>query len=251
MTEPLPSASPGARPTGAAMSALLPAGVAVVETYGDLPGATLLPGEGAAVARAVGSRRAEYATVRHCARRALAELGLPPAPILSGPKREPLWPAGVRGSLTHCAGYRAAALAHEDAIGSLGIDAEPHGPLTEGVFDLVTRPDERAGLDACAQAHPAIHWGRLLFSAKESVYKAWFPLTGSWLGFEDASLSFHLEEGAGAAGTGPALLTAAGSFTVGLHVPAPGAGAPPLPAMSGRWRITGGLILTATVVPAP
>ena len=50
-----------------------------------------------------------------------------------------------------------------------------------------------------------VHWDRVLFSAKESIYKAWFPLTGRWLGFEEASLSID---------------PAAGTFAARLHVTA-------------------------------
>ena len=35
----------------------------------------------------------------------------------------------------------------------------------------------------CSQ--PNISWDRLTFSAKESVYKAWFPTYGKWLDFTD------------------------------------------------------------------
>jgi 4'-phosphopantetheinyl transferase EntD len=167
------------------IGSLLPAAVRVVESFGELPGATLFPEEEELVARAVPKRVAEVTTVRACARRALGELGLPPVPILSGPSREPLWPAGVVGSLTHCAGYRAAAVARASELASFGIDAEPHGELPEGVLERVALASEQAALPGLP---PGVHWDRLLFSAKESVYKAWFPLAGRWLGFEDARL---------------------------------------------------------------
>jgi 4'-phosphopantetheinyl transferase EntD len=73
----------------------------------------------------------------------------------------------------------------------LGIDAEPNGPLPEGVAETVTVPSELAMLDRLAGTHPGTHWGRLLFSAKEAVYKAWFPLTQRWLGFQEASGRGH------------------------------------------------------------
>ena len=98
------------------------------------------------VARAVDRRRAEFTTVRTCARIALGRLGLPPAPLLTGSKREPLWPAGVVGSITHCDGYRAAAVARASEVAAIGIDAEPHDPLPDGILDRVTLPAERAHL---------------------------------------------------------------------------------------------------------
>ncbi|MFD0027341.1 4'-phosphopantetheinyl transferase family protein [Streptomyces sp. NPDC055059] len=93
--------------------------------------------------------------------------------------------------MTHCPGYRAAAVASRTRLLSLGIDAEPHAPLPAGVLDLVADPVERAALARLARTHPGVHWDTLLFSAKESVFKAWFPLMGSWLDFTDARLHFR------------------------------------------------------------
>ena len=164
------------------LSSLLPAEVAVAEAFDDLEDAVLFPGEEAAIERAVPKRRREYTTTRHCARLALARLGLPPTAIRSGGNREPLWPDGVVGSMTHCDGYRAAAVARSGSVAGVGVDAEPHAPLPDGVFDTIARPDEVPMLAALAAARPEVWWDRLLFSAKESVYKAWFPVAGRWLG---------------------------------------------------------------------
>ena len=215
------------------IEAILPAGVAVAESFGDPPGVRLFPEEAAAIRRAVDKRRREYATVRHCARRALADLGLPPVAILNGTGREPMWPAGVVGSMTHCDGYRAAALAPVGVVASLGIDAEPHAPVSEGLLPLIGRPDELPRLAALAAAYPEVHWDRLLFSAKESVYKAWYPLARRWLGFEEARLDFH---------PGPR------AFTVTLHQAGPQIGGRALTAMRGRWLVQDGLLVTAVVI---
>ena len=93
------------------------------------------------------------------------------------------------GSITHTTSFRAAAVAPRSLVASIGIDAEPNEPLPDGVEDVVTVPGEPEMLAALARAFPATHWGRVLFSAKESIYKAWYPLTGRWLGFEDARLT--------------------------------------------------------------
>jgi 4'-phosphopantetheinyl transferase EntD len=69
------------------------------EAFDDPPDAVLFPEKEAVISRAVGKRRREFRTVRHCARRALTELGLPPAAVLPGERREPVWPPGVVGSL--------------------------------------------------------------------------------------------------------------------------------------------------------
>ncbi len=173
------------------IEALLPSTVVSVEAFDDVPGETPFPGEEDLIAAAVEARRREFITARRCARAALRAFGYPDAPIRPGPQREPQWPAGVTGSMTHCAGFRAAAVAHTADVHLLGIDAEPNGPLPEGVAETVTVPSELAMLDRLAGTHPGTHWGRLLFSAKEAVYKAWFPLTQRWLGFQEASGRGH------------------------------------------------------------
>ncbi|WP_423832395.1 hypothetical protein [Streptomyces manipurensis] len=77
-------------------------------------------------------RRAQFATARACARRALAGLGREPVALLPGPGGAPQWPSGVVGSITHCEGYRAAVAAPAGVVAALGIDAEPAGAVAAG-----------------------------------------------------------------------------------------------------------------------
>ncbi|NUO58513.1 MAG: 4'-phosphopantetheinyl transferase superfamily protein [Hamadaea sp.] len=209
---------------------ILPPDVVAVEAVVDTV-AEPHPDEAALVARAVPRRRQEFVTTRQCARQALARLGCPPVAIGTGPRGEPLWPDGVVGSLTHCAGYRAAVVARAVRVSAVGIDAEPNEPLAPGVLDAVSSSAERADLARYA----GVCVDRLLFSAKESVYKAWFPAVGTFLDFGQASLRF----------------TADGAFTAELAVSAPereasravwADGRP-----RGRWMVAGGLVLTAVV----
>jgi 4'-phosphopantetheinyl transferase EntD len=151
--------------------------VAAEEAFTDPPDVKLFPEEEAVIAKAAGKRRREFTTARACARAALARLGLPPAAILPGLRGAPQWPARVVGSMTHCAGYRACAVAHDRDVLTIGLDAEPHDALPDGVLGAVASGDEQARLAALAIAAPGVSWDRVLFSAKESVYKAWFPLT--------------------------------------------------------------------------
>jgi 4'-phosphopantetheinyl transferase EntD len=216
------------------ISGILPPEVTAVEAFGDLPGGTLFPAEEAAIARAVLKRRREFSTGRACARAALVKLGLPPAPILRGPEGAPQWPDGVVGSITHCAGYRAAAVARAEDILTVGVDAEPDQPLPDGVLDRISVAEERAWLRGAGTPAGGPNWDRVLFSAKESVYKAWFPLTGRWLGFEEAVITLD---------------PAAGAFAARLLVPGPLAGGQPLTGFSGRWAAGQGLVLTAITVP--
>ncbi len=167
------------------LARLLPAGVAAVEVYADPPGLRLQPAEAHLLGRVAPARRREFATGRFCARAAMARLGLDPAAVGVGPSGAPVWPAGLVGSITHCAGYRAAAVARAAQAPALGIDAEPDEPLPTGVLDRVALPGERA---RAAGRPVGVAWDRLLFSAKEAVYKAWFPLTGAWLDFTDVDV---------------------------------------------------------------
>lgn len=209
--------------------------VAAVEAFDDLQQACLYPEEEKAVADAVTKRRQEFGTARWCARVALAKLGLPPAAILPGSRGAPQWPPGVVGSITHCAGYRAAALGHSRDVAAIGIDAEPHSPLPEGVGALVTRPEEAAQMAELGAAAPDICWDKVLFSAKESVYKTWYPLTGLWLGFGDVSVAFD---------------RTSGSFVARLVTAGPWIDGREITSFSGRWLIRNGLVVTAVVTPA-
>jgi len=214
---------------------ILPPEVAAAEAFGDAPPAALFPEEEAAVARAVASRRREFTTGRACARAALTKLGLPPAPIVPGWRGAPQWPAGVTGSITHCAGYRASAVARLAEVAALGLDAEPHGPLPDGVLERIAVPQELAWLPGLAAAVPGVSWDKLLFCAKESVYKAWFPLTRRWLGFEQAAVTVEPEQG---------------TFTAELLEPGAALDGRRLACFDGRWLVRDGLVLTAITVPA-
>jgi 4'-phosphopantetheinyl transferase EntD len=217
------------------LTAILPSAVVVAETRADLPDAVLYADESAAVAAAVAERRREFARGRACARRALDGLGRPPVAIPTGARGEPRWPPGVVGSITHCAGYCAAAVAEAHLIRTLGIDAEPHEPLPDGVLTTIARAEEQRMVGRLLRDAPEIRWDRLLFSAKESVYKAWFPVARRWLGFEDATLTID---------------PAARTFTARFLVPGPELGGARLEGFSGRWRVADGLVVTAIAVEA-
>jgi 4'-phosphopantetheinyl transferase EntD len=214
---------------------LLPAGVASAEAFDDTADPGLFPEEQAVIANAIDRRRHEFGTARRCARLAMAELGIPAAPLLPGEGRAPQWPDAVVGSLTHCAGYRAAAVARAHTTHTIGIDAEPDEPVSRAVADLITLPAERRHLAELAAIGGGVHWDRLLFSCKEAVYKAWYPLARRWLGFESAVV--RIDPGRSA-------------FTARVLVPGPVVDGRELLDFSGRWLARGGLLLTAIAVPA-
>jgi 4'-phosphopantetheinyl transferase EntD len=208
---------------------ILPPGPAVAaELFGD-ESIDLFPEEQAAIARAVDKRRREFTSVRACARRAMAELGQPPVPLVPGERGAPQWPAGITGSMTHCDGYRGCVLARTADLASVGLDAEPNLALPDGVQDTIALPAEQDHVAGLARTRPGVHWDRLLFCAKESVYKAWYPLTGTWLGFEEAAITFSADE----------------TFAARILIPAPITG------FTGRWLCSGGHILTLILNGGP
>lgn len=209
------------------MPDLLPAGVSVRDLVGEPGGGPLLPEERAALGPVSEQRRREFAAARRCAREAVRALGLVPGPLPPGPDRAPVWPGGLVGSLTHCRGYTAAAVAPRSGFRTVGIDAEPCRPLPRGVLAKVADARERAHL---ASLPPGVPWDTVLFSAKESVYKAWHPLARTWLGFADAALVID---------------PAAGAFTATIGVGGPVTG------FTGRFAVRGGLVLTAIALEEP
>jgi enterobactin synthetase component D / holo-[acyl-carrier protein] synthase len=226
------------------IKSILPAGVVSVEAFSDDVPGTLFPAEAATLNRAVEKRRNEFTTGRLCAHQALAGLGVTPVPILPGKRRAPIWPSGVVGSITHCAGYRAAAVGFDRDVISVGIDAEPNEQLPSGVHRLIVLDDERAWLDELLRPDEAgkapVWWDRLLFSAKESIFKAWYPLTGRELDFLEAALSVDPDAGG-----------FTGRFTGRLLVP--GAvldDGRTLTEFTGRWQVRDGLVVTAVTVLA-
>jgi 4'-phosphopantetheinyl transferase EntD len=135
--------------------------------------------------------------------------------------------------MTHCAGYCAAALARASDVATIGLDAERHDVLPDGVLDAIALPGEQVRLTALAADAPSICWDRLLFSAKEAVYKAWFPLTGRWLDFSEADITVDPE---------------AGTFAARLLVAGPCVDGRPLTSFPGRWLARDGLVMTAVVL---
>ncbi|MFD6971405.1 4'-phosphopantetheinyl transferase [Streptomyces sp. NPDC059979] len=210
---------------------LMPPHVAFVEAFDDVPLNTLFPEEAQVVAHAVESRRREFATVRSCARIAMGRLGFAPAPLLPGLRGAPGWPDGLIGTMTHCTGYRAAAVGRATELLGIGMDAERNEPLPNpGILRHIARPEEQEQLALLASEHPGVCWDRLLFSAKESVYKTWFPLARAFLDFMECRVTLH-------PGTG--------TFSAQLLVPGPVVEGVRLSGFTGHWAVRGGLILTA------
>lgn len=182
----------------------------------------------------------QFAAARACARSCLEALGAPAGPLLRTPSGAPAWPAGLIGSITHCDGYRGAVAAPGTTVEALGIDAEPALPLPHGVLGLVASPAERRSLTQLAAHSPGVPWDRLLFSAKEAVYKAWHPVSGRWIGCADVEVRLAPAPSPSGPAADDDLVT--GALRARVRTAASNeAGA----RYSGRWAAGSGLLLTA------
>jgi 4'-phosphopantetheinyl transferase EntD len=149
----------------------------------ELPAAAPRPEELALLSsRAAPGRREDHALGRIAARRALSSLMPEPPPILASSAGAPLWPVGFVGAITHCGGHALAIAAQEQQACALGLDLEEVRPLKGDIAELVADDDERAWIGADQRRLMA------LFSAKESVYKAFHRFHGRYFGFDAVRL---------------------------------------------------------------
>jgi 4'-phosphopantetheinyl transferase EntD len=169
----------------ASVGALFLPGAAAAELRAPGDPALLLPEEAAFLGRAVPKRVREFAAGRLCARRALAEFGISDFPLRVAAHRQAVWPPSMVGSITHTAGFCAAAVAERSRISALGLDTEVVGHVNPEIWQRICAPGEMAWIESLPAATQAAAV-TLIFSAKEAFYKCQFPLTGEPLDFHDA-----------------------------------------------------------------
>src|SRR6202789_3916707 len=163
-----------------AIRARLPSGCSFAGGGHDVPG-NLTPAEARLVSASVEKRVVDFRAAIFYARSALAGLGHPPAEILAGSQREPRWPTGIIGSISHCAGYCGAVAARANHLKFIGLEIELSGPLELDLVHYVcTKLDVENNRDFDQTIMP-----KIIFCVKESVYKAYFPQTKCYLDFLD------------------------------------------------------------------
>jgi 4'-phosphopantetheinyl transferase EntD len=213
----------------AALRETLPDGVCVVTASEAMWNEPLHPQEASLTSKMSDKRLREFRAGRACARRALAELGHPQQPLLIGSDRQPVWPSGVVGSISHCDDFCAAAAASSQRLSGLGIDVESAEALEASLFALICTESERQTL--MASPAPLSH-AKIVFSIKESLFKALFPLLNRWIDFLEVDVSLDLESRE---------FCARPSF---------GVDALATDSIRGRFRIVGGLIFSAVTLPS-
>ncbi|MCU7917151.1 MAG: 4'-phosphopantetheinyl transferase superfamily protein [Candidatus Thiodiazotropha sp. (ex Epidulcina cf. delphinae)] len=171
------------------LSSLFPPDAVIVKATTEMWAKPLCLEEEKLIEGAVEKRQREFRAGRHAAHAALDRLNAPSAPLLRGEKRQPLWPTGFLGSITHCRDACVAVCAEKGDIVSLGIDVEPLTPLPEGIARYINTAQEEQFM----RRHDSLP-GRLIFSAKESLYKCYYPLLQHYFGFHSVSLNIDIPE---------------------------------------------------------
>lgn len=171
---------------GAALGAALPPGVAL-GAADPLVLHPLWPGE--TPGACVPARLREFSAGRAAARAAMARLNVAAAAIPAGPDRAPVWPPGLVGSISHCAGACLAVLARDQDFRSLGLDLEPLHPIEADLWPSLLTPGELERLRACPQARRGLAVLRH-FVAKEAAFKAQYRLSGALIGFDALEIAF-------------------------------------------------------------
>jgi len=137
-------------------------------------------------------RRSEFIHGRICARASLTALGFPDQSIPMGNHHEPIWPTDVVGSISHCGPVAAAATARRNDLGGLGIDLELAEPLDTEVLPLICLPLEQNWLQ---HSEDPLQLAKLVFSAKESIFKCIWPTLRFFVDFQDVSIHIDTDIG--------------------------------------------------------
>ena len=133
-------------------------------------------------------RLTDFSTGRYCATKALEQMRIKDATIPIGEDREPIWPEGIVGSISHCDSLTGAIVAKSSDHISLGIDIEEIGRVTPDLWDLVFTENEKNYLSGLSEKEVLIQ-STAIFSAKEAFYKFQYPITQTFLDFLDVELT--------------------------------------------------------------
>jgi 4'-phosphopantetheinyl transferase EntD len=148
----------------------------------------LYPKEYLHIASAVTKRKNEFSSGRLCARRALASLQISSCEIPAGPMREPMWPAGVTGSISHDGAYAVAAAAFSSNVSLIGIDITLRDPLDSTLVEMICTKEEIAYIGRLTNFAAEYDPFKLVFSLKEAIYKCLFPLARRVFDFSEVSV---------------------------------------------------------------
>ena len=179
------------------LSALFPPSVAVAELQWQVTAeaftlepsalALLSKREWESIRTCAESRVRDFYAGRLCAHLALAQLGVTDFDLLAGPDRQPLWPAGFTGSITHTEGFSAAVVARCCRVVGLGIDVERISAVHPDLWPTISSPGELERLRSLPAGVQLIA-AALIFVAKEAFFKCQYPLAGERFDFGEVQV---------------------------------------------------------------
>ena len=137
------------------------------------------PLEDACIPQAIARRRTEFHAGRSISRIAMSRMGFTPASIPVGENRQPCWPAGMIGSISHNRTYVGIAITGSSCYKSIGFDLEKHASVTPSMFKQILVTEELTDLEDRG-LDPTF-----FFSSKEAVFKAVFPIHNEYFNFTD------------------------------------------------------------------
>jgi 4'-phosphopantetheinyl transferase EntD len=153
----------------------------------------LYPAEMALVEGSASKRKTDFSTGRFCARKALEQLGIDQTEILTDPGKQPIWPEGIVGSISHSSMLTGAIVGKSRNIVSVGLDIENIGGVELNMWDILFLESERQFLNSLNEEERNIY-PTLLFSLKESFYKFQYPLTRQFLEFNEVEFNMKDEQ---------------------------------------------------------
>lgn len=145
----------------------------------------LFDDESVCIKNAVSKRRKEFSTGRMLCRKCFDILGKEHAAVLQGTNREPLWPEGLKGSISHTDSLCVAVVTDREEILSVGVDIENQYGVTPDLWEHIFSADEILYIKESSS--PSMT-AAVIFSAKETFYKMQYPLTGKMLDFKDVEI---------------------------------------------------------------
>lgn len=138
--------------------------------------------------KSVLKRRSEYFAGRYCAINSLRRFSVETSFIDTGINREPLWPEGLIGSISHCSNRAVAVVERASRFLGIGIDIEDkvNNKTMNNIQGQILNADEAEIISYNAEQKAILF--TMAFSLKEAFFKAAYSTVGRYFGFDAVSI---------------------------------------------------------------
>ncbi len=176
------------------INTLIPDNIACEFTNENISLSEVYPAERQIIQNASKKRIQQFLAGRNCAHLAIKKLNFNnQQPILIGNNREPVWPSGLTGSITHINGYSVAVIASTKEISGIGIDIELNSKLNNNIIPNIQTNSEIIRNGELSLSDRILCINKLIFSAKESVFKFIYPFVLKYIKFKDVEIILDVE----------------------------------------------------------